>query len=509
MTPTPDTTPDLPPKGETPASLKRFDNRFARLPAHFFSALEPAVQPGTQLLDVSPDCRRLLDMSREEISDEHLRALLGGEQLWPGMQPLAQKYTGHQFGSYNPDLGDGRGLLLGEWRNDSGVAFDLHLKGAGRTPYSRHGDGHAVLRSSVREYLVSEAFAGLGLPSTRALAVAVNQQQVPRERWEPGATLLRVAPSHVRFGHFEWLALSGHRQDVALLVNHVLAQHWPDLLEAPSPALAMFERCAERTAEMIAGWQAMGFVHGVMNTDNMSILGIALDFGPFAFQEQFDPAFTPNLTDAGGRYAYSEQPSIGMWNLSRLAFALLEQVAMEVGSEEAAQTVLQHALEEYGERVNHAFGERMRARLGLQQEMPDDTQLLGDFLSLLYHQGLDYHRAFRALASVNEQEPAATPADLGQSAAADGWIERYRMRLLHEERSTRERQQAMNQVNPLYVLRTHLAQRAIEAIEQHNDTRELKRLRELLAAPYTAQPGMDYYAEPAAGGAPVRLSCSS
>ncbi|MGJ8517963.1 protein adenylyltransferase SelO [Carnimonas bestiolae] len=502
-------TPDSPQTPTEPASTNRFDNRFARLPQHFFSLLEPTAQPGTQLLDVSPECRRLLTMPEQEISDAQLRALLSGETLWPGMQPLAQKYTGHQFGIYNPELGDGRGLLLGEWRADSGASFDLHLKGAGRTPYSRHGDGNAVLRSSVREYLVSEAFAGLGLPSTRALAVAVNQQQVPRERWEPGATLLRVAPSHVRFGHFEWLALSEHDSDVALLVDHVLSQHWPDLLEAPSPTLAMFERCAERTAEMIAGWQAMGFVHGVMNTDNMSILGIALDFGPFAFQEQFDPAFTPNLTDAEGRYAYSEQPSIGMWNLSRLAFALLQQIAQELGSEDAAQAAVQQTLENYGERINHAFGERMRARLGLTEELPEDTQLLGDFLSLLYHQRLDYHCAFRSLAQLSDPSDEKLPLALGQSAAALAWAERYRARLAHEPRSAQQRQQAMNQVNPLYVLRTHLAQRAIEAIEQHNDASELKRLRELLADPYNARAGMDEYAMPARNSAPVRLSCSS
>ncbi|WP_082890385.1 protein adenylyltransferase SelO [Halotalea alkalilenta] len=488
----------------------RFDNRYARLPAHFFTRVAPTPRKGTRLLDVSPGCLALLGLDAGRPGTEAFTALLGGEQLWPGMDPIAQKYTGHQFGIYNPSLGDGRGLLLGEWLAPDGQRFDLHLKGAGVTPYSRFADGQAVLRSSLREYLASEAMAALGVPTSRALAVAVNQERVRRERWEPGATLLRVAPSHVRFGHFEWLAFGGDKPGLRKLIDHVIDDHWPHLRGHESPTAAMFDEVVAATAEMIAAWQAYGFVHGVMNTDNMSILGLTFDYGPFAFQDAFDPGFNPNHTDQEGRYSYAEQPSVGLWNLSRLASALLGPISDELGGEERARDALAGALERYGERLNLRFGERMRARLGLELEQPDDPRLLGDFLALLQAGRCDYHLCFRALADWHGDEPGERlRAALGDGAASRDWLARYRDRLGRETRAEAARMVAMNAVNPLYVLRTHLAQRAIEAIETSADTAELVRLRACLSAPFTPQPGAEAYASAPPAGAPVCLSCSS
>lgn len=490
-----------------------FDNQYARLPEHFFTRVAPTPRAGAALLDVSPECLAQLGMSEEFPGLQALQEVMGGQRLWPGMDPLAQKYTGHQFGIYNPDLGDGRGLLLGEWKNDRGQLFDLHLKGAGVTPYSRFADGQAVLRSSVREYLGSAAMAGLGIATTQALALASNTEQVRRERWEPGATLLRVAPSHVRFGHFEWLSQQGQPGDMAALVELVIKRCWPESEGAPSPTLAMFEHCARATAEMIAGWQIYGFVHGVMNTDNMSIMGLTFDYGPYAFQDRFDPDFNPNHTDMDGRYSFSQQPDIGMWNLSVLASTLLEQVAHELDDREGAVEALKAALGHYGDLVNERYGEGMRARLGLGDETEGDPRLLADFLDLLKREQHDYHRAFRCLADWSAQGPGeGVLTELGNSPAMQAWYQRYHQRIESSQPGEIDyaaRKNRMDKVNPIYILRTHLAQEAIQALEQQGDAAQLKCLRQLLSDPFNEQPGMDYYAKAPSSHAPVCLSCSS
>ncbi len=298
-----------------------FDNVWSRFPEDFFTRVTPSVWAETRLLDLSPTAALRLGLDPEAIDRDRLTALMSGATMLPGMDPLAQKYTGHQFGTYNPALGDGRGLLLGEALTPQGPC-DLHLKGAGQTPYSRFGDGRAVLRSSIREYLAGEAMAGLRIPTTLALAVAVNGEKVMRERVEPGATLLRVAESHVRFGHFEWLYQQKRSDDIEHLMHHVIERHRPQLATQPAPLEALYQDVVTRTAELIARWQAYGFVHAVMNTDNMSILGLTLDYGPYAFMDRFDPQLTPNHTDASGRYAFDQQPGVALWNLTVLAQCL-------------------------------------------------------------------------------------------------------------------------------------------------------------------------------------------
>jgi len=484
--------------GKTSLESLTFDNVWSRFPDDFFTRVTPTVWRDTRLLDVSPTAAMRLGLEAETIDRGRLTELMSGERLLPGMDPLAQKYTGHQFGTYNPALGDGRGLLLGEAVTPWGPV-DLHLKGAGQTPYSRFGDGRAVLRSSIREYLAGEAMAGLKIPTTLALAVAVNGEKVMRERVEPGATLLRLAESHVRFGHFEWLYQQRRVEDLERLVRHVIDRHRPDLAQSEAPIEAMFQDVVTRTAELIARWQAYGFVHAVMNTDNMSILGLTLDYGPYAFMDRFESNLTPNHTDATGRYAFDQQPGVALWNLTVLGQSLTPLVAVER---------LREILDSYEPTLQAAYAILMRARLGLETEREEDAQLIEDWLTLLERSRADFHRSFRAL-SDQDVIGGLSLGDEIQDAGLEGWLERYRERVSVESRSDTERLAAMRRVNPLYVLRTHLAQQVIEAA-QEGDTEPLVTFRELLSSPFEARPGMQAWSEaPLRNAPPVCLSCSS
>nr|WP_297458169.1 YdiU family protein [uncultured Halomonas sp.] len=487
-----------------------FDNAWSRLPEDFFTAVAPTPWRGARVLDISPLGAAQLDLTVGSIERERLEALMAGRELLPGMMPIAQKYTGHQFGSYNPALGDGRGLLLGEAMTSHGP-LDLHLKGAGQTPYSRFGDGRAVLRSSLREYLAGEAMSGLGIPTTTALAVAVNEERVMRERVEPGATLLRLASSHARFGHFEWLYQRRKVEDMQVLAWHLIHRHRPALAASEAPFEALFADVVERTATLIAAWQAYGFVHAVMNTDNMSMLGLTLDYGPFAFMERFQPSWTPNHTDASGRYAFDQQPGVALWNLTVLAQALTPLIDVER---------LREILDRFEPTLQRAYAERMRARLGLAtaeegDASPGDASLVSAWLSLLARHEADFHNAFRALGEYRGGVEGRERLAMALETAPDddaliAWLDRYDQRLERETRTASERQQAMHAVNPRYVLRTHLAQRVIEAA-QAGDSEPLHRLRERLAAPFEVHDdgAEDWLSPPPRSAAPVCLSCSS
>ena len=301
----------------------RFDNTYARLPPGFGTPVRPTPLVNLHRVSVSPEALRLLDLdSSEALRPEFLQAF-GGARPLPGMQPFAMVYAGHQFGVYVPRLGDGRALLLGEVLNAAGERWDVQLKGSGPTPYSRQGDGRAVLRSCIREYLCSEALHGLGIPTTRALCVLGSQEPVYREEVEKGAMLVRLSPSHVRFGTFEYFHHTGQHAHVKALADHVLARHFPHLQGVPDAPVRFFTEVVERTAHLIARWQAVGFAHGVMNTDNLSILGLTLDYGPFGFLDDFEPGFICNHSDEGGRYAFDQQPRTALWNLACLGEALL------------------------------------------------------------------------------------------------------------------------------------------------------------------------------------------
>jgi uncharacterized protein YdiU (UPF0061 family) len=423
--------------------------------------------------------------------------------LCEGMEPMAMLYSGHQFGMYVPQLGDGRAILLGQATNERGETWDLHLKGAGMTPFSRDGDGRAVLRSTIREYLCCEAMQGLGIPSTRALSIVGSDDKVYRERVETGAMLLRMAPSHVRFGAFEVFYYRQQQEYLTLLADYIIDRHFPRFKETKDRYARLFAEVVERTANLIAQWQAVGWAHGVMNTDNMSILGLTLDYGPLGFMEHYDPGFICNHSDHNGRYAFAQQPYIGLWNLSCLAQTLLPLAGKEL---------LKSALDAYTPMFERQYLGLMRAKMGLNEAMPDDDRLIRDFLSLLQISHADYTIAFRELADFRS-EPAGINGPVGEHFVDrerwEEWALRYRERLHNERSRDGERRERMRGVNPKYVLRNYLAQTAIERA-QAKDFSEIGRLLIVLHDPYSEHPGMESYAAPPPDwGRHIAVSCSS
>ena len=441
-------------------------------------------------------------------------AVLTGNGVWPGMSPFTSVYSGHQFGVWAGQLGDGRALLLGEIDAPIGPQ-EIQLKGAGATPYSRRGDGRAVLRSSIREYLCSEAMHGLGIPTTRALSLVASPQPVRLETIETAAVVARVAPSFIRFGHFEHFAYSGepgHADVLQALVDFVVTHHYPELADAPNRALALLDAVVARTAELMAHWQSVGFCHGVMNTDNMSILGLTIDYGPFGFLDGFDPNHICNHSDDRGRYAWNNQPQIGYWNLRALAQALLPLIPQ--AKDDEAKVVID-VLQTYEQRFPQAMRARWRAKLGLQTAHDADGQLALDLLQAMATGKADFTITFRRLCDYRtelppEHEANAPVRDLFLDRAAfDAWAERYRDRLGAEGSVDAERAQRMRRVNPVYVLRNHMAELAIQRA-QKGDYSEVQRLHQLLQRPFDEQPG----AEADAGFPPdwaqaIEVSCSS
>ncbi|MGA4635613.1 protein adenylyltransferase SelO [Pseudomonas solani] len=479
----------------------QFDNRFARLGDAFSTEVLPDPLADPHLVVASPAAMALLDLDPAEADTPVFAELFAGHKLWSDAAPRAMVYSGHQFGSYNPRLGDGRGLLLGEVVNDAGEHWDLHLKGAGQTPYSRMGDGRAVLRSSIREFLASEHLHALGIPSSRALCVTGSSTPVYREKKESGAMVMRLAPSHVRFGHFEYFYYTRQHEQLKTLGEHVLACHFPECLDADEPWLAMFRTVIERNAEMIAGWQAYGFCHGVMNTDNMSILGITFDYGPYAFLDDFDANHICNHSDDSGRYSFSNQVPIAHWNLAALAQALTPHIAVEA---------LREALELFLPLYQAAWLDRMRRRLGFTQAEDGDEALMQRLLQLMQTSSVDYTLFFRRLGdSEPEQAVAILRDDFVDLAGFDAWAAQYVERAAREGDDQNARRQRMHAVNPKYILRNYLAQRAIEAAER-GDYSEVRQLHAVLDRPFDEQPGMESYAErPPEWGKHLEISCSS
>lgn len=479
-----------------------FDNRFARLGDTFSTHVLPEPIAAPRLVVASPAAMALLDLDPAVAETPVFAELFGGHKLWAEAEPRAMVYSGHQFGSYNPQLGDGRGLLLGEVYNEAGEHWDLHLKGAGQTPYSRMGDGRAVLRSSIREFLASEALHALNIPTTRALCVIGSDTPVWREKQERAAMVLRLAPSHVRFGHFEFFYYTKRPEQQKELGDHVLAMHFPHCLEQPEPYLAMFREIVERNAELIAKWQAYGFCHGVMNTDNMSILGITFDFGPFAFLDDFDAHFICNHSDDQGRYSFSNQVPIGQWNLSALAQALTPFISVEA---------LRETLGLYLPLFQAHYLDLMRRRLGFTTAEDDDQKLLEHLLQLMQNSGVDYSLFFRRLGDEShERAVARLRDDFVDIKGFDAWGELYVARVAREGViDQQQRRKRMHAVNPLYILRNYLAQKAIDAAES-GDYAEVRRLHAVLSNPFEEQPGMESYAErPPEWGKHLEISCSS
>lgn len=480
-----------------------FDNGFARLPEDYYSRVCPTPVPDPYLVCRSPEALALLDLDESEIARPELIETLAGNRLLPGMDAIAALYAGHQFGHYVPQLGDGRAILLGEVKNAAGVGWEVQLKGAGRTPYSRGGDGRAVLRSSIREFLCSEAMHALGIPTTRALAIVGSDRPVYREDEETAALVTRLAPSFVRFGSFEVFYYRNQIEPLRQLADYVIARYYPQLATRAEPYAELLREVARRTAELMAQWQAVGFSHGVMNTDNMSILGLTLDYGPFGFLDAFEPGYICNHSDVAGRYAFDQQPDVAAWNLTKLAQALVPLMSVETASA---------AISDYPQTFSRAYLERMAAKFGLPPGS-DAAGLVMDALQLLARNHVDYTIFLRRLCDFDSTAgtPNASLRDLFLDRAAfDAWSTRYAAARRRQAMPDAERGTAMRALNPKYILRNHLAETAIRRAADHRDYSEIDHLHRLLMHPYDEQPEFESYAaEPPDWARKIEVSCSS
>ncbi len=473
--------------------LFAFDNSFVRELEGLYTtwSAEPARAP--RLLALNEDLAAELGLDAAALSGPAGVAVLAGNAVPDGAQPVAQAYAGHQFGGYSPRLGDGRALLLGEVLDAAGRRRDLHLKGSGRTPYARGGDGKAAVGPMLREYVIGEAMHALGIPTSRALAVVATGEDVVRESVLPGAVLVRVASSHIRIGTFQYAARNGGPDLVRRLADHCIARHHPAAGEAQRPYLALFEAVVEAQAALIARWMHVGFIHGVMNTDNMTISGESIDYGPCAFMDAYDPATVFSSIDQAGRYAYANQPHIAQWNLARLAETLLALLDPDSDAAVAAATA---ALDAFPERYRACWLGGMRAKLGLAECRAEDGELAADLLALLQRQRVDYTGALRALSTTLRGDPQPARSLFGEPGAFDAWSERWRARLAFETPAPAAIADAMQRVNPIYVPRNHLVEDALAAATG-GDLSALRRLIDALAAPFDERPGLEAYAAPA------------
>ncbi len=481
-----------------------FRNSFAALPGDFYSRVAPTpFETPPRLLHFNTQAAQLLDLDPTVQHDPRFAAAVSGKHALPGADPLAMLYSGHQFGHYVPQLGDGRAILLGEIVNTRNEAWEIQLKGSGQTPYSRQGDGRAVLRSSIREYLCSEAMHGLGIPTTRALCLVGSNDEVYRETVETGAVVTRLAPSHVRFGSFEVFFYRDQHQHTRTLADYVMTQHYPELANQPDRYLRLLHTVIERTARLIAQWQAVGFSHGVMNSDNMSILGLTLDYGPFGFMESYNPGFICNHSDHQGRYAYNQQPRVGLFNLSCLAQALLPLI--EVDAAKAA-------LESYQAIYTRSYHQLMAEKLGFEHADDHVLQLSEALLAQMQASQTDYTLLFRALCHVERDNDATVPALRNlfiDRERFDRWLADYRTHLRGHAQADDARRTALLRINPKIVLRNYLAQIAIEKA-QGGDYTEIDQLLCVLQAPFDEHPQFPHYAQPAPQGVShLEVSCSS
>ncbi|WP_255758326.1 YdiU family protein [Massilia sp. erpn] len=479
------------------------DNSFASLPPAFYTRLMPTPLPAPYLVALSPAAAQLAGLDVAALATPDGVDVLIGNRVPDRSQPLAAVYSGHQFGVWAGQLGDGRAILLGDVAGAEGP-LELQWKGSGLTPYSRMGDGRAVLRSSIREFLCSEAMHALGIPTSRALSVAGSDQGVVRESIETAAVVIRMAPSFVRFGSFEHWFYKNKPDELKILADYVIGRFYPDLLAAANPYAALLEEVARRTARLVAQWQAVGFMHGVLNTDNMSILGQTLDYGPFGFMEAFDPRHICNHSDQQGRYSYAMQPQIGHWNCYALAQALLPLI----GEVDVAQATLDVYQPEFATAIDRL----LHAKLGLKEEREEDRALFDAMFELLQANHADFTLFFRRLGGLQAASAAGDEPlrDLFiDRPAFDAWAEQYRSRLRAEQSDDAARQVAMNLVNPKYVLRNYLAQQAIEKA-QNKDFTEVARLLAVLQRPYDEQPEYEQYAAlPPDWASHLEVSCSS
>jgi serine/tyrosine/threonine adenylyltransferase len=479
-----------------------FYTAFSLPERQFLTPLSPKLLSETRLIAWSDACALIIGVEQKDLN---WLGMMSASNIPSAAQPCATVYSGHQFGHWAGQLGDGRALLLGGIDTTQG-GFELQLKGSGRTPYSRGADGMAVLRSSIREFLCSEAMAGLGIATTRALALAASPQGVMRENIETAAVVLRTAPSFIRFGHFEHFAAAGNAAAVQQLVDFVCTHHYPEAAELAAPearAVAMLDAVCQRTAKLMAQWQAVGFCHGVMNTDNMSILGLTLDYGPFGFLDTFDAHHICNHTDQQGRYAYARQPQVAHWNLGCLA----QSLSTVVGDHDA----LSDCLKRYAETFNRLHVAAFLGKLGLPETMLEGDVFVGKTLQMLHEGKADMTAFFRRLSHAVVSNNFSSCADVCVNPAAfAAWLPSYQVACDADGQNATARSVAMLAVNPKYVLRNHLAETAIRKSRDEQDDSEVNTLLKLLARPFDDQPQHESYAAlPPAWAAGLEVSCSS
>lgn len=473
----------------------QFDNSYARLPGRFHARVEAAKVPDPRLVKLNRPLAELLGADLQRLASPEGAQVLSGNVTLDGAEPIALAYAGHQFGTFVPQLGDGRAILLGEVVGSDGRRWDIQLKGAGRTPFSRGGDGRAALGPVLREYVVSEAMVAMGIPTTRALAIVTTGERVHRDGPLPGAILTRVAASHIRVGTFQLFAARRDVEALRTLTAHALARHYPGAVGSCNDALALLEHVIDAQAELVARWLGVGFVHGVMNTDNTAISGETLDYGPCAFLDEYDPGRTFSSIDHGGRYAFANQPRIALWNLARLGEALLPLIADD--PDEAVRLAMER-LERFESRFAAAHVRVMRAKLGLMQEDESDGALLEDLLGELAAHRVDYTLFFRRLCAAvgPSTDPELTSLFDGATDAFTAWMQDWRRRLAREDVAPDTRATAMRRANPAFIPRNHRVEQTIEAAVARGDFRPMDTLVEVLGRPWEDQPEREYLAEP-------------
>jgi serine/tyrosine/threonine adenylyltransferase len=473
-----------------------FDNTYARLPEHFYARVAATRVKDPRVVKLNRPLAELLGADVDLLASPAGAQVLAGNAVPEGADPIALAYAGHQFGTFVPRLGDGRAILLGEVVGKDGRRRDVQLKGAGRTPFSRGGDGRAALGPVLREYVVSEAMAALGVPTTRALAVVTTGERVFRDEPLPGAILVRVAASHIRVGTFQFLAARDDQEALRALTAHALARHYPDSVGTGNDALALLERVTLAQADLVARWLGVGFVHGVMNTDNTAVSGETIDYGPCAFLDEYDPGKTFSSIDHAGRYAFANQPRIALWNVARLAEALLPLISEDANEAVRLATL---RLDRFASRFEEAHLRVMRAKLGLVREEEDDRALLEGLLGQLAARRVDYTLFFRRLCAA-----AAEPSlDGGRTSMFDpepdafrSWIEAWRRRLAIEAEAPDARASAMRRANPAFIPRNQRVEEIIQAAVERGDFEPFETLVEVLGRPYDDQPERAYLAEP-------------
>jgi uncharacterized protein YdiU (UPF0061 family) len=462
------------------------DNSYARLPDRFYARLAPTPVTAPKLVKINRPLALQLGLDPDFLVSPEGVEILAGNRVAEGSEPIALAYAGHQFGNFVPQLGDGRAVLLGEVVDITGVRRDIQLKGSGPTPFSRRGDGRAALGPVLREYIISEAMFALGIPTTRSLAAVITGDPVIRENIMPGAVLTRVASSHIRVGTFQFFAARGDTEALKLLADHVIARHYPDAASYRE----LFEKVIERQANLVAAWLGVGFIHGVMNTDNVSIAGETIDYGPCAFMDAYNPETVFSSIDQTGRYAYGKQPQIAGWNLARLGEAMLPLFDAD---SDAALAQANESLSAYGAIFGKAYLAVLRRKFGLFTEQESDGELAQSFMKLLMDHGTDYTMAFRGLSNGTARGLFEEPAPF------DAWDATYRARLAQEAQDEATRRAAMLAVNPVYIPRNHKVEAALAAAIQDDDFAPFEELIAVLATPFEERPGLAAYANPPAG----------